>query len=166
MKEDNNLYFEDALLTRQVIWVLERKHDFHVEKLYRHVKINSFEIDAVAIVKTSIERYERWVGFELKETAIDKAVGQALDRREFFDYFYVVIDLSCSSIVYFLIKYPQVVINDGIGFISSYDEVVVSLSKYKPRIKLEKAVEGREIDSSQLKLIQFLEKNKRRGWKL
>ena len=164
MKEDNRIFFEDALLTRGILYVISKCHDLEIEKIYRHVMVNGMEVDAVAICKTYEDRYERWVGFELKENALDKAMDQAMLRRDYFDYFYVVIDLSVASIVGNIIRgyFLDHIKNHKIGIISSYDDVVVAKSGFKARKEKDKKINGREIDKFQMKLIQFLEEHKKK----
>ena len=161
IKEDNNLYFEDALLTRNIMWVIESKHNLKVSKLYRHVKIDSYEVDALAITETP-EHIERWIGFELKDNSIDKATLQAMLRRKYFDYFYVVINLSVSSIVKYLFYYPKPIKEYKIGYVSSYDNIVVITSNYIPREKKEenKEIVGKSVDKKQMDLIRFLQERK------
>ncbi|KAA0006373.1 MAG: hypothetical protein FE045_03305, partial [Thermoplasmata archaeon] len=140
IEEDNRIFFEDALLTRKILWAIENFHQLHVNRIYRHVKINGLETDAVAVCQTAEDRYERWVGFELKENAIEKAIQQAIARRKYFDYFYIVIDWHTSSIVKWILKYHEIE-KMGIGVISSHDDVVVLKSNFMTRKIADKKVE-------------------------
>lgn len=103
IKGDNKIFLEDALLTKKIIYTISLLHSLTVYNIYRHIRIGGYEVDALAICKTP-DKYERWVGFELKDSAIDKAITQAVLRRKYFDYFYVVIDRSTHTLVKYIIS--------------------------------------------------------------
>jgi len=94
-----------------------------------HVRmINNVEVDVV------ITNGKRSVGVELKESDYDKAIRQAIIRRPFFDYMYVVLDMSVHSILEILRRkrYSEV-FDYGIGFISGSDDCVVIRSYSRRR---------------------------------
>lgn len=172
MREMNNIhYLEDSLLTWKIVETIRSAHSLRVEKIFRHVNIAGFEVDAVAICKTRLEWKERWVGFELKENDIEKAFAQACWRRNYFDYFYVVIDWEVADIVNWLLKKNLKDKIDGltsslngIGFVSSREDVLVLKSKFKQREEIEAAVEkGRMVSSDIVKLVNFL--HGKRSWR-
>ena len=164
-EEDNLIYFEDALLTRQIVYTIEEKHNLYVNKIFRHVFINGYEIDALAICKTREDKFERWIGFELKENSLDKAIHQAILRRRFFNYFYIVINLSVSSIVRYLLDMADKIKESKIGIISAYDSAVVLKSNFRKKEDTLPLMTKREIDPTQLRLIHFLKENEKR-WPL
>ena len=98
------------------------------------------------------------MGFELKDSDFYKAFNQAKERREYFDYFYVVIDLSVRSIVEYLLSLKDM---DGIGFISAKEEVIVLPSKFKKR-KSSVITSKRVVDENQVNLLEFVRKDR---WK-
>ena len=79
---------EDSLLNENVLKLLESFHG-GIVGVYRHVEVGEerLEVDAVILAKRS--RY-RVIGVELKATDVLKAVHQAVARRPFFHYFYIV----------------------------------------------------------------------------
>jgi len=79
---------EDSLLNENVLKLLESFHG-GIVGVYRHIEVGEerLEVDAVILAKRS--RY-RVIGVELKATDVLKAVHQAVARRPFFHYFYIV----------------------------------------------------------------------------
>lgn len=158
---DNRIYFEDALLTFQIIQTMKHHHDLEVQKAYRHVRVAGFEVDAV-LIATTPEGIERWIGFELKATDLPKAIKQAELRRKYFDYFYIIIgSLTVSSVVEYLM---DMVKNgkelNGIGYIVEdwKRDILIIKSKFQKRER-ETIVNGREIPKNQLELTTFLAEN-------
>ena len=161
---DNKYYFEDALLTWKILETIKACHDLEIRRVYRHAMVAGFEVDAVAICKTSGGK-ERWIGFELKEADFPKAFAQALLRRDFFDYFYVVIDLPVREVVNWILNHCKKGV-EGIGFVSAYDDIIVLASKFKRRREMVEEVEANTIlPVTQIKLIEFLQNNRKR-WKV
>ena len=162
---DNRHYFEDALLTWKILETINTAHSLKLEKVFKHIRISIFEVDAIAICKTLNEYKERWIGFELKENDIEKAFTQAYLRRNYFDYFYIVIDLRVSTIVKWLLKQKDV---GEIGFVSAYENILVLPSKFKPRKKPETEIliENKNmVDKKIVKLVDFLQ-TKQNQWDL
>ena len=166
---DREIYLEDFLFDYRVVSTIEDLHSLKVNTLFRHVLVGGFETDVVALCSTD-QGYDRWVGFELKDSDILKALNQALWRRRFFDYFYVVIDLSVCRIVDILLKKDnlrELIMKEGVGIISvsnaswnSY--AVVVRAKYKKRAEIPVKTEYKEEDKAQLSLVNFVrEINKR-----
>jgi len=157
---DNRVYLEDALLTWKVLDVVYRCHELKIERVLRHVRVAGFEVDAVAEAHTLDKEIRRLVGFELKDSDFYKAFNQAVERREYFDYFYVVIDLTTRTIVEYLLDLGREKLN-GIGFISALDEVVVLPSKFRKRIDAA-LTPKRNFDKNQVDLLEFIRK---KGWR-
>jgi len=159
--QDNLIYYEDALLTKNIIWAIESIHQLIVRRIWRHVRIEGYEVDALAICDTANEKFERYVGFELKENDIAKSIHQAKLRRHLCNYFYVVINLKVSSIVNYIIDYPNFK-NLKLGIISK-ENVVVLPSKFvnikNNNLKWEKY---REVNPFQINLFHFLKENEGR----
>ena len=153
-ERDNFHYFEDALLTWKILDTIRISHNLSVEKVYRHVMINKLETDAVAVCTTP-EGIERWVGFELKESDIGKAIIQAKLRRKYFDYFYIIINLRTKTIVDFILSEKDYL--NKIGFVSAFDNVVVYSSRFQKReeIRVNEKVKRLE-EVKELPLVKFL----------
>lgn len=85
---------EDSLLNEDVLRLISRYYG-SIFKIVKHSKVNGKEIDAIVYCTTTSLKIPRFlgirtVGIELKETHLVKVVEQAIERRPFFDYFYVV----------------------------------------------------------------------------
>lgn len=152
--KDNNIWYEDALLNFNTIHLVRKVHNLYEIKLYRHVEVGGFETDAVLIAHTPDKEIERWVGFELKEGDFQKAYSQARWRRRYFDYFYIVINISTGSIVEQLITMGK---RPDFGIIPSIDNVVVLKSKFKKRVELKIKERGAKwLPDTQVKLLEFM----------
>jgi len=127
-------YREDLLLFSNWFKELLRKHfggqfGFHLEfkppvKVSTHVRtVHNMEVDVV------VTNGSKTIGIELKEVDHDKAIRQAVKRRREFDYFYIVLDLSVSTILSVLRNHPEA-LKEGIGFISAQDNCIV-IQSYK-----------------------------------
>jgi hypothetical protein len=79
---------EDSLLNENVLKLLESFHG-GVVGVYRHVEVGEERLEVDAVVLTKRSRY-RVIGVELKVSDVLKAVRQAVARRPFFHYFYIV----------------------------------------------------------------------------
>jgi hypothetical protein len=78
---------EDLLLSSSVLDLISSIHG-EIVRVDRHVCVNrGLEVDAVIVTRRVRERL---IGVELKEVDILKAVKQAVARRPFFHYFYIV----------------------------------------------------------------------------
>jgi hypothetical protein len=81
---------EDRLLNKDVIDFIEDIHDCEVVKILRHFYVKDKEIDAILYCRTLNKGLMRKIGIELKEVDLEKAVVQAVERRDFFNYFYII----------------------------------------------------------------------------
>ena len=77
---------EDSLLNEKVLNFIEELHG-EIVKVERHFRVGGMEIDAILYCK---KRKVRRIGIELKDFAIKKAVEQAIARRMYFNYFYII----------------------------------------------------------------------------
>jgi hypothetical protein len=78
---------EDKLLNPKVLELIETIHG-KIEKIEKHFKVGGMEVDAIIYSKKS--RTKR-IGVELKELDINKALEQAIARRSYFNYFYIIL---------------------------------------------------------------------------
>jgi len=85
------------------------------------VTANKLEVD---VLVRDLKDSRKVIAIELKESDIDKAIQQALKRKEVFNYVYVAINLPTASILAELRRHPEALEN-GIGFISTYDDCIV-----------------------------------------
>lgn len=87
---------EDELLNENVLKLLEELHG-KIIKLEKHYKVCGKEVDAIIYCQKS---RVKTVGLELKEFDLLKAVEQAVERRNFFNYFYIVINSDVKYLGY------------------------------------------------------------------
>ncbi len=117
---------EDNLLTDSVIKLIEKTHNLKVEKIKWHERYLGKECDCYLISKTN-----KTVGIELKEIDIVKAVKQALERRDIFNYSYVVMGngFSLSSYITTLVRKGLIekMVNRDIGLIISQENPILVL---------------------------------------
>lgn len=85
---DSKIFLEDGLLNSGSIGVIEAYHGGKVSEVRRHVRVVGKEVDAELILK--FKKTVRRVGIELKEFDLLKALSQAIERRKFFHYFYII----------------------------------------------------------------------------
>jgi len=85
---DKKLFLEDGLLNSESVELIRRYHGGEVEIVKRHVRVVGKEVDAEIILKMKTVR--RRVGIELKEYSLNQAIPQAIERRKFFHYFYII----------------------------------------------------------------------------
>lgn len=88
------------------------------------------------------------IGFELKDVDYFKACIQAIERREYFRYFYIVLNLSISDILHNIYAVKDC-IKKGVGVISSLDDKMIFPSFTKNAMK----------QNERVKILDFLEKN-------
>ena len=91
---------EDKLLRQDVIDLLKAHHGIKPIELKWHQRIEH-EIDAILIAETP-SGFIRTFGFELKVSDIQRAVEQAIERRKFFNYFYIVSSSHPARIWFYL----------------------------------------------------------------
>jgi len=94
MIEKNNwegrTIYEDSLLNKDTVSFIEKLHNCEVVKILKHFYVKDKEIDAILYCKTLNKGLIRKIGIELKEIDLEKAVVQAVERRDFFNYFYII----------------------------------------------------------------------------
>ena len=83
---DGRKVIEDDLLNENVLSLIERLHG-KIERIDKHYKVDGMEVDAIILCKRVKERL---IGIELKEYDFFKVIQQAVQRRRYFNYFYVV----------------------------------------------------------------------------
>jgi len=88
VRMDKKVFLEDSLLTKEAIEIIEKYHGGKVEKIKRHLKVLGMEVDAEITIK--FKTTSRKIGIELKESNLTQAIEQAIARRKFFDYFYII----------------------------------------------------------------------------
>ncbi|MHA1835282.1 MAG: hypothetical protein ACTSV7_15005 [Candidatus Baldrarchaeia archaeon] len=93
LKFDKKDFMEDSLLNNETLEFIEALHSrgwttAKIEFIARHKKVNGLEIDAVLVLKLNTCR--RLIGLELKEYNFFEAIGQAIERRPYFHYFYLI----------------------------------------------------------------------------
>lgn len=115
------IFNEDYYLDEEVIKIIEEHHDLKFMTLTRHVRMFGLEIDAVAIFETP-RHFTRSVGFELKENDLPKAIIQALVRRPYFHYFYIVIPWPPKAITSYILGNPMAseIRRNGVGIIGAH----------------------------------------------
>lgn len=123
---------EDTLLDEKILKLLSRIHG-SVYRIIRHSRINGKEIDAIVYCKTTEARLSRYIGIELKEYDLKSVVEQAIERRSFFDYFYIVTAEYSSHYAYLgrdiKMLYKQKLLGKmiemGIGWILKFDDPII-----------------------------------------
>ena len=129
-------YQEDKYYTPEIEDMILEKHNLELvskqrKELLKEHKLNT-ETDVILYCKTEHGR-KRKIGIELKESDLVKAVHQAMVRREFFNYFYVVINHSVEYIVDWILgdyNLLSAIKIGGIGIISYADKIMVRPSKF------------------------------------
>jgi hypothetical protein len=82
----NRAVDEDSLLNENVLKFIEELHG-KIIKIERHFYVAGMEVDAILYCKKSRTRR---IGIELKDFDIKKAMEQAIERRSYFNYFYII----------------------------------------------------------------------------
>ena len=134
-RKDNmlNEYKENALLTDEIVEQIADEHSIEVKKVYKnvYVKFNnkSVEFDVLIKAETPTGR-TRWISIELKESDISKVINQAIVRRDFVDYSYVIINFCVKWVTQYIFYVCSDDIKEyNIGFFAR--DVFVLNSKYK-----------------------------------
>jgi len=89
-KWKNRIVEEDKLFNENVLKIIENLHG-KIFKVERHYKVANLETDIILLCKR-IRGYKS-VGIELKVSDTLKAIEQAIARRKYFNYFYIVSDV-------------------------------------------------------------------------
>ena len=133
-------YKENNLLTKDILDLIEETHNLEIKEVYKNVlvKFNNLkpiEFDVLVIAKTPTGQ-ERVISIELKESDVSKVIEQAIVRRDFVDYSYVVLDTSIKLLVeYLLYVWADYVKEYKIGFFT--DNTLLLQSKYiKKKVKI------------------------------
>jgi hypothetical protein len=130
---------EDGLLNLSTLELIEKIHG-KIEKIERHFKVGSMEIDAIIYCRKS--RVKR-IGLELKEFDINKALEQAIERRKYFNYFYIVLESDKRLIGYdfrslYLRGKLSSLLNNNIGLITVHDgKAFLIFPSYNLKVGLE-----------------------------
>jgi histidinol phosphatase-like enzyme len=77
---------EDELLNQSVLALIEKLHG-KVERIVKHCKVDGMEVDAILFCR---KVRERRIGVELKEYDYFRVIQQAVQRRRYFNYFYII----------------------------------------------------------------------------
>ncbi|RLE86284.1 MAG: hypothetical protein DRN04_19785, partial [Thermoprotei archaeon] len=103
-------------------------------------RVGKHEVDVIVTCYVGDRNVKRTIGFELKENDIYKAVEQAILRRQYFTWFYIVMDLSVEAILAYLRNKPiNAALKHGIGFVSGKDNCVVIQSYAKQHLSYAEA---------------------------
>ena len=137
MKFDKEIVNQEEKLYTKEIEDLILKHHENYEVINRKLRYKiegkmNLETDVILVVKT-INNIKRTIGIELKETDMSKAISQAIERREYFHYFYVILNLKVSTIVNeILLDYNlySAIKNYGIGLVSASEKTMIIPSKF------------------------------------
>ena len=128
-------YKENSLLTQDVLDKISEAHSLTIKEVYKNVYLsyNGKIIEFDVLIKTETPTgQDRWISIELKESDIGKTIEQALIRRDFVDYSYVIINSSVKWIVeYIFYVWHEYIIQEKLGFYSSRENIFVLQSKFK-----------------------------------
>jgi hypothetical protein len=130
---------EDGLLNSSVLQLIEKIHG-KIEKIERHFEVGGMEIDAILYCK---KKRVKTIGLELKEFDINKALAQAVERRKYFNYFYIVLESDRRLIGYdfrslYLRGQLSSLLNNNIGLITVHDgEAFLIFPSYNLTVGLE-----------------------------
>jgi len=89
-KWQNRNVIEDALLNDNVLKIIKDLHG-EIYKIKKHYEVGGAEVDAILLCKR-VKGY-KYIGIELKQSDLKKALIQAVLRRIYFHYFYIVSEL-------------------------------------------------------------------------
>ena len=87
-QKDKKIFIEDGLLSNDTVELIRKYHGGKVERVVRHVKVCGKEVDGEIVLK--MRTVKRRIGVELKEWNLSQAISQAIERRKFFHYFYII----------------------------------------------------------------------------
>ena len=93
VKFDKKDYIEDSLLNEKTLEFIRVQHEHYwgsanIELITRHKKINKYEVDVAIVLK--LKSYRRLIGIELKEYNFIDVISQAIERRPYFHYLYII----------------------------------------------------------------------------
>ena len=98
---------EERLYTKNVEQLILRQHNVELVSRARRVKILNkpeLETDVILRVRTPNKELMRTIGIELKQTDLPKALRQAIKRRKYFNWFYIIIALSPKGFVEWIVR--------------------------------------------------------------
>ena len=127
---------EERMYTKTVEELILNHHNVKLIKRLRRFKINNkpnLETDVVLLVSTPTKQINRTIGIELKQTDLIKAVTQAIERRKYFNWFYIVIGISVRAFLEWIFRDTNLffALKDyDIGVILGYDEIMLLPSKF------------------------------------
>ncbi len=141
-RKDNSLgeYKENTLLTDSILEQLENEHCLKIKEVHKNIylKFNNkiVEFDGLIEAETPTGRV-RWISVELKEHDVSKVINQAIVRRDFVDYSYVILNNSVKWIVqYIFYVWHNHIKEYQIGFFSN-DTFILNSKYIKGDIELE-----------------------------
>jgi len=150
-KKDNSLneYKENALLTDEIVEKIMDDHCLTLKEIHKncYLQYNKkiVEFDALIEAETPTGR-KRWISVELKESDISKVINQAVVRRDFAHFSYIILNSRVKWVVQYLFYvYPELVNQEMIGFFTNNIFVLPSKSK-KPRIEIN--MDGEKYDKN------------------
>jgi hypothetical protein len=127
---------EDALLELESVRALIEALHGRITRVFKHFRVGGMEVDAIL---HCARRAVRTVGLELKELDLERAARQALERRPYFNYFYVVARTNAREVGYPLRRLYRVgllgrLFDEGVGVIAvdgSSSAYLLLSSKFK-----------------------------------
>lgn len=102
---DDLTHMEDDMF-HDVIDYIRKVHDFKVEKVEFHKRIDGIEFDCIAHGRTYMGKYDRTIGIEFKDSDIETVVAQAVVRSGYTNVQYVV---AKTSFYYLIEKMPTLI---------------------------------------------------------
>ena len=116
-------YREDAYLSYHVENFVANAHGLVDITVMRHKVINGLECDAVMYGSTEGGKI-RTIGFELKQNDVNKVIDQAIARRKFFHYMYIVTPLPLTYFIHIAHNSGKLyeMLRHGIGLIIVDDD--------------------------------------------
>jgi hypothetical protein len=128
---------EDALLELESVRALIEALHGRITRVFKHFRVGGMEVDAIL---HCARRAVRTVGLELKELDLERAARQALERRPYFNYFYVVARTNVREIGYPLRRLHRLgllgrLFEGGVGLIAvdgSSSAYLLLSSKFRP----------------------------------
>jgi hypothetical protein len=140
-RKDNSLgeYQENKLLTQEVVDRIMEEHCLELKKIHKNTYFtyNKKRIEFDVLIEALTPSGQlRWISVELKEQDVSKVINQAIVRRDFADYSYVVLNNPVSWIVQYIVYvWNEWIKEHQIGFFSN--NIFVLNSKWiKPKIKI------------------------------
>lgn len=102
---DDLTHMEDDMF-HDVIDYIRNLHDFKVERVEFHKRIDGIEFDCIAHGRTYMGKFDRTIGIEFKDSDIETVVAQAVVRSGYTNVQYVV---AKTSFYYLIEKMPTLI---------------------------------------------------------